>query len=350
MMALRRPPAVTVAAAAGLVLIFAIAAAASLRIASGKTPFEIRARTIDRFSPFSDQTRFGALTFIGGLDLYSSDPRFSGLSGIVLNADGRAARIVSDRGHLFDGRLDYGADGRPNGFAVKGHTELRADAFQGLARREGEDDITLDAEDIAGTGGEILISVERRPDAAVIGMIRGAGDGRIRTTRRIPVPAEALALDYNRGIEAIAVAPGSSGHAGRILAIAERPSGAEYVWTPAWFLGGSRFEIRRRGFDITAARFLPDGDLVTLERRYTPARGVGMRLRRFAAHDLIAGARLDGEVLIEAGMASQIDNMEGLAVHVDRGRTVLTLVSDNNANILQRTLILQFALEPASGG
>ena len=44
-------------------------------------------------------------------------------------------------------------------------------------------------------------------------------------------------------------------------------------------------------------------------------------------------------------MTSQIDNMEGLAVHRDEaGRTILTLVSDDNYSILQRTLILQFAL------
>ena len=57
------------------------------------------------------------------------------------------------------------------------------------------------------------------------------------------------------------------------------------------------------------------------------------------------GARLDGEVLLDAGMTSQIDNMEGLAVSEDEdGRTILTLVSDDNYSVLQRTLILQFAL------
>jgi hypothetical protein len=44
-------------------------------------------------------------------------------------------------------------------------------------------------------------------------------------------------------------------------------------------------------------------------------------------------------------MAYQIDNMEGLAVHADEaGRTILTIVSDDNHSFLQRTLILQFAL------
>ena len=48
-------------------------------------------------------------------------------------------------------------------------------------------------------------------------------------------------------------------------------------------------------------------------------------------------------------MPAEIDNMEALGVHRDgAGRTILTVMSDDNFNPLQRTLLLQFALtEPA---
>jgi hypothetical protein len=36
--------------------------------------------------------------------------------------------------------------------------------------------------------------------------------------------------------------------------------------------------------------------------------------------------------------------MEGLAVSSDSGRTLVTLISDNNTSFLQRTLLLRFAL------
>jgi hypothetical protein len=40
-----------------------------------------------------------------------------------------------------------------------------------------------------------------------------------------------------------------------------------------------------------------------------------------------------------------IDNMEGLAVHrAKNGDVVLTLISDDNFNPLQRALLLQFTL------
>ena len=37
--------------------------------------------------------------------------------------------------------------------------------------------------------------------------------------------------------------------------------------------------------------------------------------------------------------------MEGIAVHINTaGETIITLVSDNNFSVLQRNLLLQFAL------
>jgi hypothetical protein len=41
-----------------------------------------------------------------------------------------------------------------------------------------------------------------------------------------------------------------------------------------------------------------------------------------------------------------IDNMEGIAVSEMAGETRVTLISDDNYNRAQRTLLLQFALVP----
>ena len=49
-------------------------------------------------------------------------------------------------------------------------------------------------------------------------------------------------------------------------------------------------------------------------------------------------------MLIEADLGQQIDNMEGISVHRAGGETVLTLISDNNFSLLQRTMLLQFSL------
>ena len=55
--------------------------------------------------------------------------------------------------------------------------------------------------------------------------------------------------------------------------------------------------VRRDDFDVSSARFLPDGDLLLLERRYTPGWGIAMRLRRIAGATITVGARLDGEII-----------------------------------------------------
>ena len=46
-------------------------------------------------------------------------------------------------------------------------------------------------------------------------------------------------------------------------------------------------------------------------------------------------------------MNAEIDNMEGLAVHTNAaGEIIVTMISDDNFNKgLQRTLLLQFALD-----
>ena len=54
---------------------------------------------------------------------------------------------------------------------------------------------------------------------------------------------------------------------------------------------------------------------------------------------------VDGATLIVADLGYQIDNMEGIGVHRNApGETILTLVSDDNFSVIQRNLLLQFAL------
>ncbi len=114
----------------------------------------------------------------------------------------------------------------------------------------------------------------------------------------------------------------------------------------------ARFSVKRSDdFDVSDCTILPPADLLLLERSYSPARGVAMRIRRIplAAHQAGRGRRR--QPLIEADLGYQIDNMEGIAVHRNaRGETILTLVSDDNFSVLQRNLLLQFTLVESSRG
>lgn len=70
-----------------------------------------------------------------------------------------------------------------------------------------------------------------------------------------------------------------------------------------------------------------------------------MRLRKVDAATTSKGNAVDGDILLEAELNYQIDNMEGLDTWVDnRDRQRISLTSDDNLSILQRNLFLEFIL------
>jgi len=102
---------------------------------------------------------------------------------------------------------------------------------------------------------------------------------------------------------------------------------------------------RHDDYDISDCTLLPGGDLLVLERHFTWTTGVAIRLRRVTRSAIVPGALLQGVLLFEADLGYQIDNMEALGVHVAKdGATILTMISDDNFSLLQRTILLQFAL------
>jgi hypothetical protein len=76
---------------------------------------------------------------------------------------------------------------------------------------------------------------------------------------------------------------------------------------------------------------LPDGGLIVLERRFRYSEGIQMRIRRIKASEIKRSALIEGETLLEATDALNIDNMQGIAAHrAPAGETILTLISDDN--------------------
>jgi hypothetical protein len=108
------------------------------------------------------------------------------------------------------------------------------------------------------------------------------------------------------------------------------------------------FAVKRTDpWDITDGAFLPNGDLLLLERRFRLSDGMGMRIRRIDGQTIRPGAVVDGDVLIDADMSEQIDNMEGMdVVAMGPDDIRIIVVSDDNHSILQRNLMLEFRLLP----
>jgi len=306
----------------------------------GRVPVSISARPIAAFEPGNPaKTRFGQLNFRGGLVLTGSHPRFGGFSGLWRSPDGGQLVAVTDNGFWLTAKVAR-RDGRLAGLEQAELAPVLGSSGRPLHRSR-----YFDTEALAIHDGVAYLAVERTHDILRFDWARDGVEARARI---VTVPAAAKRLPSNRGLEALGVVPAGHPLAGALVAISER-SGGEDEPTAGFLIGGRQpgaFQVvRRDGYDITDLAFLPGGDLLLLERWYRPLRGVGMRIRRIPGALLRPGARLDGPILIEADLGQEIDNMEGMTVHQENGRAVITLVSDNNfSTFLQRTLLLEFEL------
>src|SRR5690606_36169208 len=124
-------------------------------------------------------------------------------------------------------------------------------------------------------------------------------------------------LRQNRGFETVAYSNPGGPLKGALVIVSEKSLDRQGNIFAAVTEGPEKgiFTVKRNGeFDITDGAFLPDGDLLLLERSFSMASGVKMRFRRIDGDSIGKGKVADGPVLFTANMAYQIDNMEGLDV------------------------------------
>lgn len=301
----------------------------------------VEARPFSQFRVGSDEKRFGKLEFVGGLVLSSDATLFGSLSSIRFLDDGDHFISVLDTGHWLQGRILRGADGR-----LAGLSDVSIDSMRDSKGRANEQKYNMDSEGLAFRGDEYLVSFERKHRVDVYPADGGVTAAPIAS---IPILIPKSELRGNGGLETVVTAPENSPLAGAAVVVAER-SVDENGNLLAAVLDGPRkglFAVRASdGFAVSDGAFLPSGDLLLLERRFNIASGVSFRILRFKGDSIGKGAVLDGEVLIEATMLDQIDNMEGIDVlKGPDGGLRLILVSDDNHSIFQRNLMLEFRLD-----
>jgi hypothetical protein len=284
-------------------------------------------------------TRFGPLEYVGGFEVRGRHANFGGLSAIRVEPDGRRFLAVTDTGDWVRGRIAYVA-GRPTGL-----TDVTIAPVLVADGRRAKDVGLWDIESIAKDGDEVFVGIEREHTVLAFDLRQG---GLAAKGRSIPLPAFVRGWWSNRGIEAMGVVPPGGPHAGRLIGLSERSHAAEGP-SEGFVMGkdGSdpfRFSVMRAdGFDTTALDFLPNGDLVILERFFSPTRGVAMRLKRVKRGDIRPEAVITAETLVTLDNTHHVDNMEGFSIHRGPdGGTVLTVISDDNFSVAQRTLLLQF--------
>ena len=336
-----------------LTLIAALAIAGGLALADTKPntlglkpqAISVSARVIRGFDKENpEKRRFGRLEWRGGLVLSASSSSFGGWSGLHVSPSGDRLMAVSDAGTWLTASITY-QNRRPSGISSARIGPLLATSKGALLRPRDRDAEGIAVIDGTLDKGTALISFEQNDR---IGRFALDANGVSAPAGYLAIPPEMKRVRSNDGFEAITVLRGGP-LKGALMGFAERLLPGE-VHHSGWIW---QKETPKRlwltdigGFDITDAAALADGSLFFLERRFRWSEGVKMRVRHVPAAEVKPGAIMKGEILIEADLNSEIDNMEGIGVHTGaNGETVITLISDDNFNpLLQRTILLQFAL------
>ncbi|GMG83861.1 esterase-like activity of phytase family protein [Paralimibaculum aggregatum] len=267
----------------------------------------------------------GRVQLVGAWKLRGRDAAFGGISGLLI--EGERFLAVTDRGSWITARFTPAADEILSGARIAPILDAEGRALPA--------ETGTDAESLARSGETVFVSFEKDQRIA-----RHLGAGRVGDEIRPPGASE---LDGNAGLEALTALPD-----GRLLVLAEdRRSGG----FPYWILGPEGVEAEGRlpvltKHDITAAAIGPDGMLYIAQRHYSFADGVSLRLLRYGLDDEGRPLPESATRLAAFDSASGIDNMEGLALtEGPEGSIILWLISDDNFNPAQRTLLLAFRLD-----
>lgn len=270
----------------------------------------------------------GRLHFLGAWTMSSPDDRLGGLSG--LHVENGEAIAVSDAGMLMR-------------FPLPGVSPAPRIRFQPVEQGPGPRRlrVTRDTEGLQVAGDQLWISFERynavwRYDRASLRQQSGARPEAMQRWRGNSGPESIVRLADGRFL-VVEEGRNNGSTASEAVLFAGDPS---VPGTPA-----ARLTYRRpAGYRATDAALLPDGRVLILNR--------GLFLLRLSAKLVVAdvrglqtGGTIAGQEVATLEAPSVIENMEGLAVTQEEGRTIVWLISDDDFMRMSRhTLLLKFEL------
>ena len=305
----------------------------------------LKARAVAFKRGGSGQKIFGSLIFKNGYSLSSPSPFWGGLSGMAISKKGKKLALVSDAGFWAmldlsykDKRLDA-----PKEALVGPLLSKKGKVLKRSKDRDAEAITLLNSDKFFG---KALISFE---DNHRIGRFTIGKKGINSAPHYLKLPSITRRLRGNAGLEAMAVLRGGK-YKGALVAITQskKDKNGNFI---GWIV--RKGKIRKIRFTpppldkyrITDAVSLANGDLLLLERRYKFLT-VNIRVRYVKQSELLGKRPIRGRIVLEANNHDHVvDNMEGISAHTNKkGETIITLLSDDNFNGFQQTLLMQFAL------
>lgn len=283
------------------------------------------------------------LVYRGGLQLSSVHTDFGGLSGIGFTGTDNRLAMVSDKGNFVSGQLIYDETGAPLSLVGVTIAPIQNSKGADLPRAFARDAEALAVVERDGAPYAVRVGFENLTRVADFTLTNGVPGG---AAREVTIPDWLTDARTNESLEAVCIAPAASPIAGSTLLLTEGVIAGDGSHS-AYLLGkNDRGPLTYRsgdGTNPTDCAFLPNGDLLVLERGISLINFTA-KLMRVPAADVKPNAQMAGEILFE-GVGGSLDNMEGLAVHPGPdGGTRITLISDSNFNDWERNLLLEFTL------
>jgi hypothetical protein len=286
------------------------------------------------------QTRVGALRFAGAVQLSSPDAGFGGISGLRAGAGNRLIGITDTGNWLTLATIER--SGRLVGVSDVRLAPLPQPGGKPPARKA---DVDAEAVEHDPATGITTVVYEQQHRLA---HYTGIDAARPETLARLPVDTEYLTAmtgwPANGGGEAMAVLPGGT----RII-LSEDARRRDGTIAALLTRDGKTVEIGVvpvPDHNPTDAIALDDHRLLVLHRRFSGLGGWSAALTLVDLAPALAdtAATLPQTLLARLEAPLTFDNMEGLALRRQGGRTFIYLISDDNLNSLQRTLLMKFEL------
>ncbi|MEC3950326.1 esterase-like activity of phytase family protein [Sphingobium sp. HWE2-09] len=280
-------------------------------------------------------THVGTLTYLGGWAVESRNPGFGGISALLVSPTGDILGL-SDLGILMGFRVDNGVG---EGHPFIAPLPVRAqDRYRPWWAWDSESMTRDPATGRYWVGFELQQAICRY----------APGFSRVEACRTWP---EIVAWPKTGSIESLARLPD-----GRFLAIGEMGMTADgrhdtllFAGDPADTSTPAPIHLRYtppRGYRPTDAVALDDRHLLVLNRRLTVEQ---LFTATIAIVDLperlVPGAELKARTLARLAPPLLADNFEGIALSREGDRTIIWIISDDNHEFFQRTLLLKFGLD-----
>ena len=294
------------------------------------TPVELKNTVINLFPTDLENISLNKLKFVSGVEIKSNHPDFGGLSGLIINED-KSLIAVGDQGIWLTGKIKTDENGK------------LVEIIDGrLGHLKGNKNNPLymlgksytDAESIEHYNNKFVVSFERKHRILIFNNIFSRSEIFYDRIKYLDLPD-------NGGIEAMAPLKNNS-----IFFLSENLIHPDDK-IAGYLLSDNKLKkvyVKKNGsFKPTDMSSLPDGNILLLERSFSPVKGASARISVIKYEDLKPNSVILPSTLDTLKPPMVVDNFEGISFlkHNDGGYYIFIL-SDDNFNFLQKTLLYQF--------